>query len=132
MVWYLFIVPLCPIIFIFLMEIKTLIVFFIYCKNCNFMLVIRNNGSELKCARCKVNIKRSDITDEELYTNSRRLIHSFITDIDNKSVSEAELESIERNLEINSEKIVKSHNLERELKIKQDKLFSDIYIRENK
>tara|TARA_Y100001958_G_scaffold130598_1_gene99531 strand:+ start:2794 stop:3429 length:636 start_codon:yes stop_codon:yes gene_type:complete len=88
------------------------------------MLVIRNDGPKLNCARCKVEIKRSDITDEELDTNSRRLIHSFITDIDKKSLSEAELESIERNLEINSKKIVKSHNLEREFKIRQAELIA--------
>ena len=96
----------------------------VLCKNCNFMLVIRNDGTKLNCGRCKVEIKRSDITDEELDTNSRRLIHSFITDRDKKSHSEIELESIERNLEINSEKIVKSHNLEREVKIKQAQLIA--------
>jgi len=88
------------------------------------MLVIRNDGTKLNCGRCKVEIKRSDITDEELDTNSRKLIHSFITDRDSKSHSEIELEDIERNLKMNSDEIVKSHNLEREFKIRQAQLIA--------
>jgi len=88
------------------------------------MLVMKNDGPKLNCAKCKGEIKRSDITDEELDSNSRRLIHSFITDIDKKTHSEAELDSIERNLEINSEKIIKCHNLERGIKTRLAELIA--------
>ena len=104
----------------------------VLCKNYNSILVIRNDGPNVNCPKCEVRIKRSDITDEELDSNSRKLISYFIKDRDTKSHSEAELDSIERELKINSEKNSRllreqyyaRKNFERELKIKKDELIA--------
>lgn len=89
----------------------------IICK-CAIMFVVRNPGACMICPNCGHKTNRSDMTDEELKDNSKKVIGKFVLEKDPRTNSEIELDNLKEEIQKSSIDLINIRKTEKDLQIK--------------